>query len=202
MVRKAWFLLLLLPLLVGCGAGLEEGGRIPVDKPFGLSSSQEFTMTVGSPATYRGSGTFEDVSTNLNVNNVRRYILFQRLQASARVNRTVELPTQITLSDFRISVTVSDVTGSRVSFSNLRVEGQVVLRRQRDDLYTVTVGEPGGLRAVVEQEAERLVQLARIVTSGGTNTVEVILTATVSPDLPSGTQITFTAGVGTGTLEL
>lgn len=202
MSRRIWLLALLAPLLLGCGAGLEEGGRVPIPKPLGLSSGESFTMTTGSPATYRGEGSFEDVSTELDVNRVRQYVLFQTLQALGSVEGS-DAQT-ITLSDFQLTVRVFDSQDS-VQFDNLPIDGRVTLTRQDDGAYDVRVtGERGnGLRAVIgEQERQKLIRLARIVTSGGTNTVQVTLQATVEPSVPSGTRITLTAGTGTGTLEL
>jgi len=202
MLRRIWLLLLLAPVLFGCGSGLEEGGRIPVPRPFGLSSGEQVVMVVGSPATYRGSGSFEDISTTVDISAVKQYVLFQTLQARGLVTGSSE-PT-ITLSGFEATITVSDAQDS-VRFENLSIDGQVTLTRRADGEYDVTVtGSRGsGLRAVIgEAEQAKLVRLARIVTSGGTNTVEVVLRAQVSPSLPSGTRITLTAGTGTGTLEL
>ncbi|MDW8104213.1 MAG: hypothetical protein RMK92_04300 [Armatimonadota bacterium] len=202
MSRRIWLLMVVAPLLFGCGSGLEEGGRIPIPNPLGLSSGQQFTLVTGSPATYTGIGSFEDVNTELDVSTVRQYVLFQTLQARGSVQGSTA-PT-ITLRDFVLTVTVSDSRDS-VTFENLPIQGQVTLTRRADGDYDVTVtSERGnGLRAVVdEQERAKLVRLARIVTSGGTNTVEATLRANVVPSLPSGTRITLTAGTGTGTLEL
>lgn len=206
MFKRLWLLALVAPLLFGCGSGLEEGGRIPIPKPFALSADEEFTMTINSPATYRATGSFDDVSTQLNVSAVKRYILFQPLKSSARVETTQpSLPDTITLSQFEADIVLRDSENS-VTFNlqtgrEIAPDQAITLRKQQDGSWTVEV-TGGGLRAVIEQEPEKLLQLARIVTSGGPNTVEVTLRANVAPDGLSGTRITFTAGVGTGTLEL
>lgn len=211
MSRRFWLLLLLAPLLAGCGAGLKEEGRVPISNPLGLSeggTSEGGTliMRIGTggrqaSATYRGS--FSNTSTEINVSAVRRFIICQRIQsASVEVPEGATLPNTITLNRFHLNATFSDNQGS--ASIEVDVAGTVTLTRDTGNNYTVTIQGSGEDQCLVAtHDGDNLNTLAQIVTQGGDNKVEVTLTANVSdPGLPDGSRIIFTTGLGTGTLEL
>lgn len=216
MSRRVWLVLLIAPLLAGCGAGLKEEGRLPVSNPLGRSEGETLELLIGSaPASRNGgnvtrqafasyTGSFPNTNTDVTISNVRRFILCQRIQsAKVQVPEGASLPDTITLNNFHLNATFYD-DQARVTFDT-SVTGTVVLRRTADNDYAVTVqgaGEDPCLGATVE--SGDLNTLAQIATRGGDNTVEVLLTADVTsnPGLPDGTSILFTTGLGTGTLEL
>ncbi|MEJ5253468.1 MAG: hypothetical protein HPY54_16480 [Chthonomonadetes bacterium] len=216
MSRRLWLALLLAPLLAGCGAGLKEEGRVPISNPLGRSAGESMEMVVGAvpvsrngepltkQATASYTGTFSDTDADITISNVRRFIICQRIQSAQVVLPDGStLPDTITMDGFSLSATFSD-SFAQVSF-NVSAAGQVILTRTTGNNYAVTVqgsGEDDCLVATVE--SGNLNTLAQIVTQGGTNTVDVTLTANVTsnPGLPDGTRIIFTTGLGTGTLEL
>lgn len=211
MSRRFWLLLLLAPLLAGCGAGLKEEGRVPISNPLGLSEGGTLIMGIGTggrqaetkqaSATYTGS--FSNTSTEINVSAVRRFIICQRIQsASVEVPEGATLPNTITLNGFHLNATFSDNQGSASIVAD--VAGTVTLTRTTGNNYTVTIQGSGEDQCLVATYEGNLNTLAQIVTQGGDNTVEVTLTANVTsgPGLPDGSRIIFTTGLGTGTLEL
>lgn len=216
MSRRTWLLLLLVPLLAGCGAGLKEEGRLPVANPLGRSAGETMELLVGAasrsrnggavtkPAFASYTGSFSDTSADITIGNVRRFIICQRIQsAQVEVPEGASLPNTITLKDFHLNATFSD-NQAQVTF-DVDVDGTVILTRATGNSYAVTVQGAGAdpcLSATVQ--TGDLNTLARIVTQGGTNTVDVTLTANVTSDpaLPDGTRIRLTTGLGTGTLEL
>ncbi len=215
MSRRMWLLLLVVPLLAGCGAGLKEEGRLPVANPLGRGAGDAVQMTIGAlPLSRNGevtkqasasyTGTFGNISTDVAVTSVRQFIICQRIE-SARVEVPGDetLPDTITLHNFRLNVTFSDNLAS-ASF-NVAVAGSLVLTRTTGNNYAVTVQNSGEEQCLVATiESGDLGTLAQILTQGGDNTVSVTLTAnaTSSPGLPDGTRIILTTGLGTGTLEL
>ena len=212
MSRRFWLLLLLAPLLAGCGAGLKEEGRVPISNPLGLSEGGTLIMEIGTggrqaetkqaSANYRGS--FSNTSTEINVSAVRRFIICQRIQsASVEVPEGATLPNTITLNGFHLNATFSDNQGS--ASIGVDVAGTVTLTRATGNNYTVTIQGSGEDQCLVAtHDGDNLSTLAQIVTQGGKNMVEVTLTANVTsdPGLPDGSSITFKTGLGTGTLEL
>lgn len=213
MSRRFWLLLLLAPLLVGCGAGLKEEGRVPIMDPLGLSEGSTLGMTVGGSrsrqeetkqASASYTGVFSNASTEINVGNVQRFIICQRIQsARVQVPGGATLPDTITLRNFYLSATFSDNQGT-VDLAASAV-GTVILTRTEDDNYAVAIQGSGEEQCLlIRLESGNLSTLAQIVTQGGDNTVSFTLTADVTsnPGLPDGSQIIFTTGSGTGTLEL
>jgi len=216
MSRSIWLLLLLVPLLVGCGAGLKEEGRLPISNPLGRSEGETMELLVGTvPSSRNGgavtkqafaryTGSFSDTSTNVTISNVHRFIICQRIQsAQVEVPEGASLPDTITLNNFHLSATFSD-NQARVTF-DVSVAGTATLTHTTGNDYAVTVQGEGVdpcLSATVQ--TGDLNTLAQIVTQGGSNTVDVTLTASVTsdPGLPDGTRIRLTTGLGTGTLEL
>lgn len=205
MSKRLWLLLLLAPLLAGCGAGLKEEGRVPIMDPLGLSDGRSLTVVSREEqvsADYTGS--FSNASTEINVGNVSRFIISQRIQsAQVSVPQGATLPDAVTLNNFSLSVTFSDDQGT-VTFS-ASAAGIVTLTRTTGNNYTVTIADSGQEQClVVTLERGNLSTLAQIVTQGGGNRVNFTLTANVADGsgLPDGTQIIFTVGTGTGTLEL
>lgn len=205
MSKRLWLLLLLAPLLAGCGAGLKEEGRVPIMDPLGLSDGRSLTVVSREEqvsADYTGS--FSNASTEINVGNVSRFIISQRIQsAQVSVPQGATLPDAVTLNNFSLSVTFSDDQGT-VTFS-ASAAGIVTLTRTTGNNYTVTIADSGQEQClVVTLETGNLSTLAQIVTQGGDNRVNFTLTANVADGsgLPDGTQIIFTVGTGTGTLEL
>lgn len=205
MSKRLWLLLLLAPLLAGCGAGLKEEGRVPIMDPLGLSDGRSLTVVSREEqvsADYTGS--FSNTSTEINVGNVSRFIISQRIQsAQVSVPQGATLPDAVTLNNFSLSVTFSDDQGT-VTFS-ASAAGIVTLTRTTGNNYTVTIADSGQEQClVVTLETGNLSTLAQIVTQGGDNRVNFTLTANVADGsgLPDGTQIIFTVGTGTGTLEL
>ncbi|MGQ9487708.1 MAG: hypothetical protein ACUVR7_08065 [Armatimonadota bacterium] len=214
MSRRFWLLLLLAPLLVGCGAGLKEEGRVPVMDPLGLSEGSTLSLTVGGSrsrqeetkqASVSYTDGFSNTSTEINIGNVQRFIINQRIQSSARVvvPGGATLPDTITLRNFFLRATFSDNQGT-VNFDASAL-GTVTLTRTTGDNYAVAIQGSGEEQSlVIRLESGNLSTLAQIVTQGGDNTVSFTLTADVTsdPGLPDGSQIIFTTGLGTGTLEL
>ncbi|GIV17247.1 MAG: hypothetical protein KatS3mg022_2682 [Armatimonadota bacterium] len=216
MSRRIWLLLLIAPLLAGCGAGLKEEGRLPISNPLGRSEGETMELLIGSsPQSRNGgavtkqasasyTGSFSNTSSDVTIGNVRRFIICQRIQsAQVQVPDGTSLPDTITLNNFHLNATFSD-NQAQVTF-DVSVTGTVVLTHAAGNNYTVTVQGAGAdpcLGATVE--SGDLNTLARIVTQGGGNTVEVTLTTDVTsePGLPDGTRILLTTGLGTGTLEL
>lgn len=205
MSKRLWLLLLLAPLLAGCGAGLKEEGRVPIMDPLGLSDGSSLTVVSrGEQVSADYTGSFSNTSTEINVGNVSRFIISQRIQsAQVSVPRGATLPDAVTLNNFSLSVTFSDDQGT-VTFS-ASAAGIVTLTRTTGNNYTVTIADSGQEQClVVTLERGNLSTLAQIVTQGGGNRVNFTLTANVADGsgLPDGTQIIFTVGTGTGTLEL
>ncbi|GIV21686.1 MAG: hypothetical protein KatS3mg023_3437 [Armatimonadota bacterium] len=216
MSRSIWLLLLIAPLLAGCGAGLKEEGRLPVSNPLGRSEGETMELLIGAvPVSRNGgavtrqayasyTGSFSNTSTDVTIGNVRRFIICQRIQsAQVQVPDGASLPQTITLNNFHLNATFSD-NQAQVTF-DVSVTGTVILTHADGNNYTVTVqgaGDDPCLGATVE--SGDLNTLAQIVTQGGENTVGVTLTAEVTsdPGLPDGTRIILTTGLGTGTLEL
>ena len=215
-MRKGLWLLLLLPLLAGCGAGLKEEGRLPVSNPLGRDIGETVEMVVGGGnrsrsdgsvtkrATANYTGRFANTSTNVTITNVRRFILCQRIEAAVvQAPEGATLPNTITVRNFRLRATFRDNL-AQVTF-DISMTGTLTLTRSTGNNYTVTVQGAGNdpcLGATVQ--SGDLNTLAQIVTQGGDNSVEVTLEADVTsnPELPDGTRIIFTTGLGTGTLEL
>jgi len=56
MSRSIWLLLLVVPLLVGCGAGLKEEGRLPVSNPLGRSDGEAIELLIGVLPASRNGG--------------------------------------------------------------------------------------------------------------------------------------------------
>lgn len=205
MSKRLWLLLLLAPLLAGCGAGLKEEGRVPIMDPLGLSDGRSLTVVSrGEQVSADYTGSFSNTSTEINVGNVSRFIISQRIQsAQVSVPQGATLPDAVTLNNFSLSVTFSDDQGT-VTFS-ASAAGIVTLTRTTGNNYTVTIADSGQEQClVVTLETGNLSTLAQIVTQGGDNRVNFTLTANVADGsgLPDGTQIIFTVGTGTGTLEL
>lgn len=205
MSKRLWLLLLLAPLLAGCGAGLKEEGRVPIMDPLGLSDGSSLTVVSrGEQVSADYTGSFSNTSTEINVGNVSRFIISQRIQsAQVSVPQGATLPDVVTLNNFSLSVTFSDDQGT-VTFS-ASAAGIVTLTRTTGNNYTVTIADSGQEQClVVTLETGNLSTLAQIVTQGGDNRVNFTLTANVADGsgLPDGTQIIFTVGTGTGTLEL
>lgn len=205
MSKRLWLLLLLAPLLAGCGAGLKEEGRVPIMDPLGLSDGRSLTVVSrGEQVSADYTGSFSNASTEINVGNVSRFIISQRIQsAQVSVPQGATLPDAVTLNNFSLSVTFSDDQGT-VTFS-ASAAGIVTLTRTTGNNYTVTIADSGQEQClVVTLETGNLSTLAQIVTQGGDNRVNFTLTANVADGsgLPDGTQIIFTVGTGTGTLEL
>lgn len=205
MSKRLWLLLLLAPLLAGCGAGLKEEGRVPIMDPLGLSDGSSLTVVSrGEQVSADYTGSFSNTSTEINVGNVSRFIISQRIQsAQVSVPQGATLPDAVTLNNFSLSVTFSDNQGT-VTFS-ASAAGIVTLTRTIGNNYTVTIADSGQEQClVVTLETGNLSTLAQIVTQGGGNRVNFTLTANVADGsgLPDGTQIIFTVGTGTGTLEL
>lgn len=205
MSKRLWLLLLLAPLLAGCGAGLKEEGRVPIMDPLGLSDGSSLTVVSrGEQVSADYTGSFSNTSTEINVGNVSRFIISQRIQsAQVSVPQGATLPDAVTLNNFSLSVTFSDDQGT-VTFS-ASAAGIVTLTRTTGNNYTVTIADSGQEQClVVTLETGNLSTLAQIVTQGGDNRVNFTLTANVADGsgLPDGTQIIFTVGTGTGTLEL
>lgn len=216
MSRRIWLLLLLVPLLVGCGAGLKEEGRLPISNPLGRSQGETMELLVGTaPRSRNGgavtkqafasyTGSFSNTSTNVTIGSVHRFIICQRIQsAQVEVPEGASLPDTITLNNFHLNATFSD-DQAQVTF-DVDVTGTVTLTHTTGNNYAVTVQGEGVdpcLGATVQ--TGNLNTLAQIVTQGGSNTVDVTLTANVTsdPGLPDGTRIRLTTGLGTGTLEL
>jgi hypothetical protein len=216
MSRSIWLLLLVVPLLVGCGAGLKEEGRLPVSNPLGRSDGEAIELLIGVlPASRNGgavtrqayasyTGSFSNTSTDVTISNVRQFIICQRIQsAQVQVPEGSPLPDTITLKNFHLNATFSD-NQAQVTF-DVPVTGTVTLTHTTGNNYAVTVQGAGNdpcLGATVE--SGDLNTLARIITQGGDNTVGVTLTVEVTsdPGLPDGTRIILTTGLGTGTLEL
>jgi len=208
-------LLLLLPLLAGCGAGLKEEGRLPVANPLGRGAGDTMQLTVGSlPLSRNGevtkgasasyTGTFGNASTDVTLRDARRFIICQRIE-SARVEVPGDetLPQTITLRNFRLNVTFSD--NQATAGFDVSVTGTLVLTRATGNTYSVAVQGSGEEQCLVASiETGNLATLARILTEGGDNTVAVTLTANVtsSPGLPDSTRLILTTGLGTGTLEI
>lgn len=213
MSRRWWLLLLLATLLAGCGAGLKEEGRVPIMDPLGLSGGSTLGMTVGGSrsrqeetkrASVSYTGRFSNTSTEINIGNVQRFIINQRIEPSARVvvPEGATLPNTITLRNFFLDATFSDNQGTvNLAASAL---GTVILTLKTGDNYYVAIQGSGEEHSLVIRLSRDLHELAQIVTQGGDNTVSFTLTADVTsnPGLPDGSQIIFTAGLGTGTLEL
>ena len=215
-MRKVLWLLLLLPLLAGCGAGLKEEGRLPVSNPLGRGSGETVEMVISGDnrsrsdssvtkrATASYTGSFANTSTNVTITNVRRFVLCQRIESAVvQVPEGSTLPDTITVKNFRLDATFRDNL-AQVTF-NVSMTGTVILTRSTGNNYTVTVQGTGNdpcLEATVE--SGDLNTLAQIVTQGGSNSVDVTLTADVTsnPGLPDDTRLIFTTGLGTGTLEL
>jgi len=215
-MRKGLWLLLLLPLLAGCGAGLKEEGRLPVSNPLGRDIGETVEMVVGGGnrsrsdgsvtkrATANYTGSFDNTSTNVTITNVRRFILCQRIEAAVvQAPEGATLPNTITVRNFRLRATFRDNL-AQVTF-DVSMTGIVTMTLTTGNNYSVTVQGAGNdpcLGATVE--SGDLNTLAQIVTQGGDNSVEVTLEADVTsnPELPDGTRIIFTTGLGTGTLEL
>jgi hypothetical protein len=213
-MRKGLWLLLLLPLLAGCGAGLKEEGRLPVSNPLGRGRGETVEMTVesrsrnDSPATKQAianyTGSFANTSTNITITNVRRFILCQRIEAAVvQAPEGATLPNTIKVNNFRLRATFRDNL-AQVTF-DVSMTGIVTMTLTTGNNYSVTVQGAGNdpcLGATVE--SGDLNTLAQIVTQGGDNSVEVTLEADVTsnPGLPDGTRLIFTTGLGTGTLEL
>lgn len=205
MSKRLWLLLLLAPLLAGCGAGLKEEGRVPIMDPLGLSDGSSLkVVSRGEQVSADYTGSFSNTSTEINVGNVSRFIISQRIQsAQVSVPQGATLPDAVTLNNFSLSVTFSDDQGT-VTFS-ASAAGIVTLTRTTGNNYTVTIADSGQEQClVVTLERGNLSTLAQIVTQGGDNRVNFTLTANVADGsgLPDGTQIIFTVGTGTGTLEL
>lgn len=205
MSKRLWLLLLLATLLAGCGAGLKEEGRVPIMDPLGLSDGSSLTVVSrGEQVSADYTGSFSNTSTEINVGNVSRFIISQRIQsAQVSVPQGATLPDAVTLNNFSLSVTFSDNQGT-VTFS-ASAAGIVTLTRTIGNNYTVTIADSGQEQClVVTLETSNLSTLAQIVTQGGGNRVNFTLTANVADGsgLPDGTQIIFTVGTGTGTLEL
>ncbi len=216
MSRSIWLLLLMVPLLAGCGAGLKEEGRLPISNPLGRSEGETMELIIGMmPASRNGgavtkqafasyTGSFPNTSTDVTIGNVRRFVICQRiLSAQVEVPEGASLPNTITLQNFRLNATFSD-NQAQVTFA-VSVTGSITLTHTTGNNYEVTVQGTGTdpcLGATVE--SGDLNTLAQIVTRGGDNTVGVTLTADVTsdPGLPDGTRIILTTGQGTGTLEL
>lgn len=216
MSRRIWLLLLIVPLLAGCGAGLKEEGRLPISNPLGRSEGETMELVIGAMPTSRNggavtkqafasyTGSFSNTSSDVTIGNVRRFIICQRIQsAQVQVPEGASLPETITLNNFHLNATFSD-NQAQVTF-DVSVAGTVILTRTTGNYYAVTVQGAGMdpcLGATVD--SGDLNTLARIVTQGGDNTVGVTLTADVTsaPGLPDGSRILLTTGLGTGTLEL
>lgn len=205
MSRHFWLLLLLAPLLAGCGAGLKEEGRVPIMDPLGLSDGSSLTVVSrGGQVSAGYTGSFSNTSADIHVGDVSRFIISQRIQsAQISVPLGATLPDVVTLNGFSLSVTFSDDQGTeRFSAS---AAGTVTLTHTTGNNYTVTIADSGQDQClVVTLETGNLSTLAQIVTQGGDNRVDFTLTANVADGsgLPDGSRIIFTVGTGTGTLEL
>lgn len=102
------------------------------------------------------------------------------------------LPCGISLTDVTIDVTLSDSVAT-YTLPSFKVNKLVELEQDKTDLRRYRIVTPDAFVGIVLTGSD-VAQLQKIITSGGSNTVEVrvnVNTASV-PDLPPGSVMTFT----------
>jgi hypothetical protein len=217
-MRKGLWLLLLLPLLVGCGAGLKETGRLPILNPLGIDfggqRSAQIDMRLqanGGQATgsWTNTGRFTDNDTEVTVSNVRGFVLYQPILSAKIEPPSDSLPASITVERVQITILVTDLqTGQRVQLE-LDQPQNLLLTTAGGNSNEYVVPDGAGLRATYEatgpDDGAKLKRLVEIVTKGGENEVNANINISLkvavgqSADL-NGRTLTLEVSQGTGTL--
>jgi len=217
-MRKGLWLLLLLPLLAGCGAGLKETGRLPILNPLGIDfggqRSAQINMRLqanGGQATgsWRNVGRFTDNATEVTVSNVRGFVLYQPILSAKIEPPSDSLPASITVERVQITILVTDLqTGQRVQLE-LDQPQNLLLTTAGGNSNEYVVPDGAGLRATYEatgpDDVAKLQRLVEIVTKGGENNVDAQIELSLqvavgqSADL-NGRTLTLEVSQGTGTL--
>ena len=217
-MRKGLWLLLLLPLLAGCGAGLKETGRLPILNPLGIDfggqRSAQIVMRLqanGGQATgsWRNVGEFTDNATEVTVSNVRGFVLYQPILSAKIEPPSDSLPARIEVKSVQITILVTDLqTGQRVQLE-LDQPQNLLLTTAGGNSNEYVVPDGAGLRATYEatrpDDVAKLQRLVEIVTKGGQNNVDAQIELSLqvavgqSADL-NGRTLTLEVSRGTGTL--
>jgi hypothetical protein len=217
-MRKGLWLLLLLPLLVGCGAGLKETGRLPILNPLGIDfggqRSAQIDMRLqanGGQATgsWTNTGTFTDNDTEVTVSNVRGFVLYQPILSAKIEPPSDSLPASITVESVQITILVTDLqTGQRVQLE-LDQPQNLLLTTAGGNSNEYVVPDGAGLRATYEatrpDDVAKLQRLVEIVTKGGKNEVNANINISLKVAVGQsaaldGKTLTFEVSQGTGTL--
>ena len=217
-MRKVLWLLLLLPLLAGCGAGLKETGRLPILNPLGINfGGQSFAQidmrlqaNGGQPTgSWSNRGRFTDNATEVTVSDVRGFVLYQPI-LSARIEPSSDsLPASITVERVEITIRVTDPqTGQSVQLK-LDQPQNLLLTRAGGNSNEYVVPEGAGLRATYEatgaDDVATLQRLVEIVTKGGENNVDAQIELSLQVAVEESAALnektlTFEVSRGTGTL--
>jgi hypothetical protein len=218
MSRSIWLLLLVVPLLVGCGAGLKETGRLPILNPLGIDFGGQRSAQIDMPLQANGgqatgswtnTGRFTDNATEVTVSNVRGFVLYQPI-LSAKIGQPGDsLPASITVESVQITIRVTDPeTGQSVQLE-LDQPQNLLLTRAASSPNKYRVSDGAGLRATYEatgpDDVAKLKRLVEIVTKGGENEVNANINISLkvavgqSADL-NGRTLTLEVSQGTGTL--
>ena len=217
-MRKGLWLLLLLPLLAGCGAGLKETGRLPILNPLGIDfggqRSAQINMRLqanGGQATgsWTNTGRFTDNATEVTVSNVRGFVLYQPILSAKIEPPSDSLPARIEVKSVQITILVTDLqTGQRVQLE-LDQPQNLLLTTAGGNSNEYVVPDGAGLRATYEatrpDDVDKLQRLVEIVTKGGQNNVDAQIELSLqvavgqSADL-NGRTLTLEVSRGTGTL--
>jgi hypothetical protein len=217
-MRKGLWLLLLLPLLAGCGAGLKETGRLPILNPLGINFGSQRTAQInmrlqanGGQATgsWTNTGRFTDNATEVTVSNVRGFVLYQPILSAKIEPPSDSLPARIEVKSVQITILVTDLqTGQRVQLE-LDQPQNLLLTTAGGNSNEYVVPDGAGLRATYEatrpDDVDKLQRLVEIVTKGGQNNVDAQIELSLqvavgqSADL-NGRTLTLEVSRGTGTL--
>jgi len=217
-MRKGLWLLLLLPLLAGCGAGLKETGRLPILNPLGIDfggqRSAQINMRLqanGGQATgsWTNTGRFTDNATEVTVSNVRGFVLYQPILSATIGQPGDSLPASITVESVQITIRVTDPqTGQSVQLE-LDQPQNLLLTTAGGNSNEYVVPDGAGLRATYEatrpDDVAKLQRLVEIVTKGGENEVNANINISLKVAVEQsaaldGKTLTFEVSQGTGTL--
>jgi len=217
-MRKGLWLLLLLPLLAGCGAGLKETGRLPILNPLGIDfggqRSAQIVMRLqanGGQATgsWTNTGRFTDNATEVTVSNVRGFVLYQPILSATIGQPGDSLPASITVESVQITIRVTDPqTGQSVQLE-LDQPQNLLLTTAGGNSNEYVVPDGAGLRATYEatrpDDVAKLQRLVEIVTKGGQNNVDAQIELSLQVAVGQSAALdrktlTFEVSQGTGTL--
>jgi len=217
-MRKGLWLLLLLPLLAGCGAGLKETGRLPILNPLGINFGSQRTAEIemslranGGQATgsWTNTGRFTDNATEVTVSNVRGFVLYQPILSAKIEPPSDSLPASITVESVQITIRVTDPqTGQSVQLE-LDQPQNLLLTTAGGNSNEYVVPDGAGLRATYEatrpDDVAKLQRLVEIVTKGGENEVNANINISLKVAVEQsaaldGKTLTFEVSQGTGTL--